>query len=181
MQRTAQSRPRIPGPRLRQEKRNGDDRQAGCRSSEFCQPEAVHGPGLCNAWIWYACTDSGSGRKNSPIFLAKEWDSCGFQVGDPEAEVNRVLVALTPLPKVFEEAEEKGADFLLFHHPLIFDPLKARGHLILSWRASCRAIVTVSQSTRHTRAATQPPQACPSPWQGTRPESPARVLSPRGA
>jgi hypothetical protein len=29
-----------------------------------------------------------------------------MQVGDPEAD--RVLVALTPLPEVFEEAEEKG-------------------------------------------------------------------------
>jgi dinuclear metal center YbgI/SA1388 family protein len=60
----------------------------------------------------------------APLALAEEWDNCGLQVGDPEAEVNRVLVALTPLPEVFEEAEEKGADFLLFHHPLVFDPLK---------------------------------------------------------
>ena len=42
----------------------------------------------------------------APISLAEEWDNCGLQVGDPEAEVNRVLVALTPLPEVFEEAEE---------------------------------------------------------------------------
>jgi dinuclear metal center YbgI/SA1388 family protein len=61
----------------------------------------------------------------SPLALAEDWDNCGLQVGDPEVEVNRVLVALTPLPEIFEEAEEKGADFLLFHHPLIFDPLKA--------------------------------------------------------
>jgi dinuclear metal center YbgI/SA1388 family protein len=60
----------------------------------------------------------------APSALAEEWDNCGLQVGDPEAEANRVLVALTPLPEVFEEAEEKGADFLLFHHPLIFDLLK---------------------------------------------------------
>jgi dinuclear metal center YbgI/SA1388 family protein len=35
------------------------------------------------------------------------------------------MVALTPLGEVFEEAEETGADFLLFHHPLIFGPLKS--------------------------------------------------------
>ncbi len=34
-------------------------------------------------------------------------------------------MALTPLSDVFEEAEEIGADFLLFHHPLIFRPLKS--------------------------------------------------------
>ncbi len=61
----------------------------------------------------------------APPALAEEWDNCGLQVGDPAAEVRRVLVALTPLPEVFEEAETSGADFLLFHHPLIFHPLKS--------------------------------------------------------
>ena len=61
----------------------------------------------------------------APISLAEEWDNCGLQVGDPGAEVHQVLVALTPLPEVLDEAEEKGADFLLFHHPLIFEPLKS--------------------------------------------------------
>lgn len=39
--------------------------------------------------------------------------------------MNRILVALTPLPEVFDEAEELGADFLLFHHPLIFGGLNS--------------------------------------------------------
>ena len=59
----------------------------------------------------------------APASLAEEWDNVGLQVGDPDAEVTRVLIALTPLPEVFEEAEETGTDFLLFHHPLIFRPL----------------------------------------------------------
>jgi dinuclear metal center YbgI/SA1388 family protein len=61
----------------------------------------------------------------APLSLAERWDNCGLQVGDPSAEVGRILVALTPLPKVFAEAEEKGADFLLFHHPLIFQPIES--------------------------------------------------------
>lgn len=61
----------------------------------------------------------------APPSLAEEWDNCGLQVGDPRSEVGRILVALTPLPEVFEEAEEIGADFLLFHHPLIFRPIKS--------------------------------------------------------
>ncbi len=60
----------------------------------------------------------------APLPLAEAWDNCGLQVGDENARASRVLVALTPLPEVFDEAEEQGADFLLFHHPLIFDPLK---------------------------------------------------------
>ncbi len=59
----------------------------------------------------------------APFPLAEEWDNCGLQAGDPAAQADRVLVALTPLPEVFDEAQEKGADFLLFHHPLIFEPL----------------------------------------------------------
>ncbi len=61
----------------------------------------------------------------APIPLSEGWDNCGLQVGRVAAEANRVLVALTPLHEVFEEAEETEADFLLFHHPLIFDPLRS--------------------------------------------------------
>lgn len=60
----------------------------------------------------------------APPSLAEDWDNCGLQVGNPEAKVRRVLVALTPLPEVFEEAEEVGADLLLLHHPLIFSPIE---------------------------------------------------------
>jgi dinuclear metal center YbgI/SA1388 family protein len=58
----------------------------------------------------------------APTPLSEGWDNSGLQVGDPASEANRVLVALTPVDEVFEET---GADFLLFHHPLIFSPLKS--------------------------------------------------------
>ncbi len=61
----------------------------------------------------------------APVSLAEEWDNPGLQVGDPGARVGGVLVALTPLPEVFAEAEESGTDFLLFHHPLIFGGLSS--------------------------------------------------------
>ena len=61
----------------------------------------------------------------APISLAEGWDNPGLQAGNPSANVDRVLVTLTPLPEVFDEAEEKGADFLLFHHPLIFGGLSS--------------------------------------------------------
>ena len=60
----------------------------------------------------------------APNALAEDWDNPGLQVGDLDGEVDGVLVALTPLPEVFEEAEETGVNFLLFHHPLIFRSLK---------------------------------------------------------
>ncbi len=61
----------------------------------------------------------------APAALAEEWDNPGLQVGSLEDEVDQVLVALTPLPEVFEEAEEIGANFLLFHHPLLFRSFKS--------------------------------------------------------
>ena len=61
----------------------------------------------------------------APISLAEDWDNPGLQVGSLGGEVNRVLVALTPMTEVFEEAEKIGANFLLFHHPLIFRGLKS--------------------------------------------------------
>jgi dinuclear metal center YbgI/SA1388 family protein len=61
----------------------------------------------------------------APTALSEDWDNCGLQVGNPAAEASRILVALTPVEEVFEEAEERGADFLLFHHPLIFGSLKS--------------------------------------------------------
>ncbi len=61
----------------------------------------------------------------APTPLSEDWDNSGLQVGDPASDVSRVLIALTPVDEVFEEAEERRADFLLFHHPLIFNPLKS--------------------------------------------------------
>ncbi|MGI8910386.1 MAG: Nif3-like dinuclear metal center hexameric protein [Rubrobacteraceae bacterium] len=61
----------------------------------------------------------------APPSLAEPWDNCGLQAGDPSARTNRVLVALTPLPEVFDEAEEKEANFLFFHHPLIFGGIES--------------------------------------------------------
>jgi dinuclear metal center YbgI/SA1388 family protein len=56
----------------------------------------------------------------APPALAEEWDNCGLQVGNPEAGAKRILVALTPVPEIFDEADGVGANFLLLHHPLIF-------------------------------------------------------------
>ena len=60
----------------------------------------------------------------SPSSFAMDWDNSGFLVGDKNAEVTRVLLALDATNEVIEEAVEKKADFLLTHHPMIFTPVK---------------------------------------------------------
>jgi len=60
----------------------------------------------------------------APLGLAEEWDNPGLQLGDPEAEVSRVLVALDADAEVCREAGEKGAQLLICHHPLLFKPVQ---------------------------------------------------------
>ncbi|MEE0511211.1 MAG: Nif3-like dinuclear metal center hexameric protein [Peptococcaceae bacterium] len=60
----------------------------------------------------------------APTMLKEDWDNVGLQIGDPAAEVKRVLLALTPSLTVVEEAIEKHADLIVTHHPFIFKGVK---------------------------------------------------------
>jgi dinuclear metal center YbgI/SA1388 family protein len=59
-----------------------------------------------------------------PPALAESWDNVGLQAGDPAARVERVLVCLDPSEAALAEAERLGAQVLISHHPLLFQPLK---------------------------------------------------------
>lgn len=58
-----------------------------------------------------------------PPAWAEDWDNSGFQVGDRAAEVGKIMVALDPTAAVIDEAARAGAQLLITHHPLIFEPL----------------------------------------------------------
>jgi dinuclear metal center YbgI/SA1388 family protein len=139
--------------------------------------------GLYNAWILVRVAQIAEAvERIAPLALAEEWDNCGLQVGDPQAEANRVLVALTPLPEVFEEAEEKGADFLLFHHPLIFDPLKTIVTSSYPGGLLARAIRNgLAVYASHTSYDAAPAGVSVALARALGLGGPLRVLSPRGA
>lgn len=59
-----------------------------------------------------------------PTALAEDWDNVGLQVGDPQAQVSKVLVCLDPSQAALQAAVELGAQAILCHHPLIFRPLR---------------------------------------------------------
>lgn len=61
---------------------------------------------------------------HAPFRFAEPWDQCGLQVGDPEADVKRILVALDPGSAALDEAIANGCQCLVTHHPLIFRPLQ---------------------------------------------------------
>ncbi len=118
----------------------------------------------------------------APLALAEEWDNCGLQAGDPEAEAIRVLVALTPLPEAFDEAEEKGADFLLFHHPLIFRSLNSMVTSSYPGDLLARAIRNrLAVYAAHTSYDAAPAGVSVALARALGLGGPLRVLSPRGA
>ena len=60
----------------------------------------------------------------APLIMACEGDNPGLMFGKKNKEIKRVLVALDVDLSVIREATEKGADLIVTHHPLIFDPIK---------------------------------------------------------
>lgn len=55
-----------------------------------------------------------------PARWADAGDPIGLVVGDPAAEVRRVLLAVDPVQEVVDEAVALRADLLVTHHPLLF-------------------------------------------------------------
>ena len=52
------------------------------------------------------------------------WDNSGLICGDKDAPVTRVLTVLDADMAAYHKALEVGADCVVSHHPLIFDPIK---------------------------------------------------------
>lgn len=61
----------------------------------------------------------------APFSTQMDFDNAGLLVGDRDAEVKRVMVALDTTLSVVREAARKRCQLLVTHHPLIFHPLKA--------------------------------------------------------
>lgn len=49
---------------------------------------------------------------------AHSWDAVGTVVGDPDADINRVLFAVDPVQAVADQAVAMEADLVVTHHPL---------------------------------------------------------------
>ena len=55
---------------------------------------------------------------------AAGWDPVGLQVGDPDAEVERLAVCHDVTPAVAERADADGVGLLVSYHPLLFAPVR---------------------------------------------------------
>ncbi len=60
----------------------------------------------------------------APRWLAEEWDNSGWQIGNPRAEVKKVLLALDVDDVILREAREKDVDLVICHHPLLMKGVK---------------------------------------------------------
>ena len=63
-------------------------------------------------------------EKLAPKYLAEDWDNVGLMVGDENAGVSRIIVALDCRDEVINEATDKKADMIITHHPFIFKGIK---------------------------------------------------------
>lgn len=58
----------------------------------------------------------------APPYMKESWDNVGLNCGRMDKEVKTVLVALDPFAGVCQEAADVGADLLVTHHALLWNP-----------------------------------------------------------
>lgn len=61
----------------------------------------------------------------APTHMKMDWDNVGLLCGSKRRTVTKVLVALDPFEGVCQEAADWGAELIVTHHPMIFQPIKA--------------------------------------------------------
>ena len=83
----------------------------------------------------------------APQNLALEYDNVGLLVGDPDSEVTGILVSLDCFNEVIERAEDLGANLIITHHPIIFDPLKSVLKDSLVYKLVSKGISVISMHT----------------------------------
>lgn len=57
--------------------------------------------------------------------LQAHFDNSGLNVGDPEDEVNKVLLAVDVSLELIDEAVKNSCNLIITHHPIIFSPMKS--------------------------------------------------------
>lgn len=60
----------------------------------------------------------------APFSTQLEWDNSGLLVGSFDAEVKKVALCLDATDYSLDKAIEAGADLVVTHHPIIWEPLK---------------------------------------------------------
>lgn len=56
--------------------------------------------------------------------LAYSWDNVGFQIGDANQDVNKILLTLDVTENAIDKAMDEKCNLIISHHPFIFKPIK---------------------------------------------------------
>ncbi len=87
----------------------------------------------------------------APLPLQESWDNAGLQIGLTEAEVSGALLCLDVNEKIIDEAERKGCNLVVSHHPLLFRGLKQISDQTdvqrATWKAVQKGIGVISMHT----------------------------------
>ena len=83
----------------------------------------------------------------APKELAEDFDNVGLLVGDENAEVKGIMVSLDCFDEVIDRAEDLGANLIVTHHPIIFDPLKSVTADTLVYKLISKGISVISMHT----------------------------------
>ncbi|MDR2908888.1 MAG: Nif3-like dinuclear metal center hexameric protein [Oscillospiraceae bacterium] len=83
----------------------------------------------------------------APFSLALKWDNSGLLLGSGDMPVKRALAALDATRAVIEEAKALGAQLLITHHPVIFEPLRSIVASSPVWEAIRAGLAVISAHT----------------------------------
>ena len=62
-------------------------------------------------------------ERSIPLHYAASYDNVGLQIGNPDTTITGVLFTLDVTALTIKEAQKKGCNLIVTHHPLIFKPL----------------------------------------------------------
>ena len=60
----------------------------------------------------------------APLRLQESYDNSGLQTGHPDQEATGVILCVDPTEEILLEAERKGCNLVISHHPLLFHGVK---------------------------------------------------------
>ena len=86
-------------------------------------------------------------NKIAPFSTQMGFDNAGFLVGDQTACLTKAVVALDVTDGAIEFAKEIGANLIVTHHPIIFNPLKSVLNESLVYKLINSGIAVISAHT----------------------------------
>ena len=83
----------------------------------------------------------------APFSTAMSFDNAGLLAGSGAEEVRRAVLALDITPAVVREAASSGAQLIISHHPVIFNPLRRLTPDSAPWLLARHGIAAVCAHT----------------------------------